>query len=72
MAPDRTVRTVQQMAVLCVISEKGFADDAGPHVQDAQSHQKAQANFSPEPNLEIAQEEDRECRENEVGNDRQD
>ena len=48
VAPDRTVRTVQQMAVLCMLHQREeHCRRRRPNVQDAQPHQKAQSDFSP-------------------------
>ena len=47
MAPDKTVRTVQQVAVLYTSSAKFVFSTTQAHAQNTQSHQKAQSHFSP-------------------------
>lgn len=71
MAPDKAVRTAQQMAVLCIISEMNPITMQA-HVQDAQPHQEAQPHFGAYPDLEISKEDCRKCRKYEIGNDGKD
>ena len=71
MAPDKAVRTAQQMAVLCIISETNPITTQA-HVQDAQPHQEAQSHFGAYPDLEISKEDCRKCRKYEIGNDGKD
>ena len=67
-APDSTVRTVQQAAVLENISGYAWLATETSNLHDAQSHQDTQCNLDSQFDLQSSEEEDGKCSTNEVSN----